>query len=227
MKGFVLIKILQTMYYNSKNKILGLSFYDSSLVNKLEPSNSLEEFEERVPSIYYEVKVGADLCELYVYQYTHLEGKHTVLSVQDNFDIADLQSLNISEFTPYKYYSTSNFSGGGTYSQNHVVIKYDALLFVEIFRLLDECCNLYFRSQNIDYLAHYVNGKIIVSEILPYVYTVTVTSLFDLNNKFKDCEILDFTPHHTKITMPNLFKSIEEFCQQSGLKYQKDSVSRR
>ena len=225
MKLSVLVKILEAMYYNSKNRTLSLCFYDDSKAgNRKDLSKhitTLEEFQDFLPDIYYQVDCAAFTKNLTVYSYDYSEEKFEVLSVQHGFDFAELRNLKIKKFALHSYTDTAQFGRGGVYKQSTEYLKYPASLFIAIFRLLGECVTFIFKSSDQFYFAHYIDGKVLVSDISEYSYALTVSTLFQLNSEFPEAEIIDFNPLPMKLNQKSLLDSVEQFCKASKIQYVK------
>jgi hypothetical protein len=218
------------MYYNCKNKTLSLSFYDTDRIGNRfvrggEGRDSTQsEFERNLPDVYYKVDCAAGLSRMTVFSWDSLVEDYSVLSVDQDFRFTELAERSVEDYTLYVYSDFSKFSGGGIYEESKKYLKYDAALFVQIFRILGESVTLMFRSQNKVFMAHYIDGKVLISEIIGNTYVVSVSTLFAMNKKFMDYEIIDYNPYPTKMRQRHFLEQVEKFCSASGLRYVKDIV---
>lgn len=227
MKASLLIKICSTLFYNCKNKVISLTFYES-YVHENKKAFSRSEFDENLPSIYYVVEIASNKKVLSVMQRNKGADQDLMLSHEEEFDFNDLGKNNISEYTAHYYRESSPFSKEskllnkqGNYKFTEECLKHEVSLFVVLFRSLGETVSLLFRSCEKLFNAHYIDGKLFIVEINEWALTVRKTDFYSLNRILTNFELVDFVPYPNNMTMKNYLNRLQSISQACGLIFEK------
>ena len=231
MKVSVLIKVLEGMYHHCRHRTLSLTFYDSPFPAPSRRPDSRKEFDNNLPDIYYVASISANSKILYVMQRSERadRAEDIIISTDKNFDFSELERSGNKYYTVHEYRDSSPFSknpnvlnDSGEYKTYVECLKYDATLYIDLFKLMGGTVSLVIESKDQLYLGHYLDGKILIVEVNNLSVNIKVADFYSLQRYLPEYELLDFIPYPQNIGRAAYFRKLRHACNEGGLQFIED-----
>lgn len=228
MRACVLIKTLENMYYNCRNKTLSLTFYETKGGSQNRRPGTRKEFDSNLPDIYYIASVSTGNKTLFVMKKEAGDDRSQdhVLSQVSNFNFDELASSATMQYTVHDYQEISPFAKNsknsdetGVYKKYEECLKFDATLYVNLFKLMGETVSLVIESGNKLHLGHYIDGKVIIVDTNDWAISIKVTDFYSLNQYLPEYEVVDFVAYPINLSTNKYIKKLQAACEEGGLQF--------
>lgn len=231
MRVSVLIKVLEGMFYHCRNKTLQLTFYETLNPQPSRRPGSRKEFDSNLPDIYYIASVSAGTKMLYVMRKEQSDdrSKDHIISTDAQFNFDDLMKSGSSDYTVHEYCEVSPFTKNSTvpeetgiYKKYAECLKFDATLYVDLFKLMGETVSIMVESKGKLYLGHYIDGRVMMVDINDWSISVRVTDFYNLHQYLPEYEVVDFTPYPENLSKAKYLRKLQQSCEGGGLQFLKN-----
>lgn len=153
MKPFLLNKVCLALYHNCKNKVINLTFFETPCNMRFQNSLTREEFDRRLPDIYYILHISSDKKVLSIMQRDKEFNKDILLSQEEDFSFSSLEENGVLDYTVQYYNEFAPFSKNsdvliktGAFKSTEECLKFDVSLFISLFRLMGETISLVIKN---------------------------------------------------------------------------------
>lgn len=228
MKPFLLNKVCLALSQNCKNKVINLTFFETPYNVKFPNSLTREEFDRRLPDIYYILHISSDKRILSIMQRDRESNSNNdiLLSQEEDFVFSSLENNDVLDYTVQYYNEFAPFSKNsdvlvktGAFKSVEECLKFDVSLFISLFRLMGETISLIIRNDMDFYLAHYIDGKLFISEISDLAMTIHQCNFYTINKFLPHYEVVDFVAYPKKLSIKFYLEKLQKICDIKGLRY--------
>lgn len=231
MKPFLLNKVCLALYHNCKNKVINLTFFETPCDIKFQNSLTREDFDKRLPDIYYILHISSDKKILSIMQRDKESNKDILLSQEDNFSFSSLEKNDVSDYTVQYYNEFAPFSKSsdvlvetGAFKSIEECLKFDVSLFISLFRLMGETISLVIKNDDDFHLAHYIDGKLFILEISDLMLTIHQCNFYTVSKILPHYEVVDFLAYPRNLSVKFFLDKLQKICDIRGLRYNMCSV---
>ncbi len=226
MKPFLLNKVCLALYHNCKNKVINLTFFETPCNMRFQNSLTREEFDRRLPDIYYILHISSDKKVLSIMQRDKEFNKDILLSQEEDFSFSSLEENGVLDYTVQYYNEFAPFSKNsdvliktGAFKSTEECLKFDVSLFISLFRLMGETISLVIKNDTDFYLAHYIDGRLFISEISDLAMTIHQCNFYTVNKILPHYEVVDFVAYPQNLSIKFFLEKLQKICDVKELRY--------
>ena len=152
--------------------------------------------------------------------------KDILLSQEEDFMFSSLENSDVLDYTVQYYREFAPFSKNsdiliktGAFRSMEECLKFDASLFIALFRLMGETISLVVKNDNDLYLAHYIDGKLFISEISDLAMIIHQCNFYTISKFLPHYEVLDFVAYPKNLSVKFFLEKMQKICDMNGLRY--------